>query len=651
MGLLPEDRDGFTRAYGGDAALMDLPAMEELLSRGMNVDRVQVALKDPASAAAAAVALQSVVGERLRVEPPARRGQRTERLLLGFSGGLLFASLLALLVGALLVYNAVSISVAERGSEIGMLRALGAERRQIARLFLAEAAVLGATGSALGLAVGIVLARLLAIDVGQTVNALYARVRMSDLSASPSLVAAALLLGTGTSILAGWLPARQAARMEPLEATRRTVLQSPSIPERRLTRMGVWALVAAGLLVLVPSRGPAAMAAPLAGVLLLVAFPLLSPLVLRRLARPFRIIATRLFRVPGRLAADHMALMPGRVAVTVSTLAMAVALNHLRERLLRNHPAFSGRLDPAVRARRCGGERLGAVRGAEQHAPAAGPRRSPGRDRRGGGGRHAPQPPGGDPGETSNVMSCHTAVYDRFASVRYTEGDAREVAADMLRGDVTLSDNMGRRRGLHRGDTIEVRTPAGLERLRIAGLFVDYSNDNGVARMDRARYLTLFGDPLVDMFQLHLEPGRDADAVRTEVQRRFGAAYDLRVFTNAELRRAMLGVAGRIFDALRALQLVALLIAVLGAMNTLFASVLDRTRELGILRAVGATGTHVLQLVIAEATLFGLGAIVLGLPCGLLFESVLIKRINVQATGWIFPGCSRRRRCSRRRWA
>jgi putative ABC transport system permease protein len=171
------------------------------------------------------------------VEPPSARGRHFEALLQSYSNAMSISSMFALIVGMFIIYNSFSIAVSHRRSEIGILRALGASRSQIQRLFLLESVMAGVLGSVLGAGVGLVLA----MAVARYMSVLMEQAggvaqRVTELSVDPGLVAIGLAIGLGTSMFAAWIPARNAARVDPVRALQKGKYQVLSAGENRRRR-------------------------------------------------------------------------------------------------------------------------------------------------------------------------------------------------------------------------------------------------------------------------------------------------------------------------------------------------------------------------------------------------------------------------------
>ena len=224
---------GMSQAFGGNLAVMDIYAAQHVFGRGRKFDRIDLALVPGADLARTQAALQTMLGSGFEVQSPATRGQGFESLVRIYRFMLHFSSAFALIVGMFLIYNAFAIAVTQRRGEIGLLRALGATRGQVWRLFLTESVALAVVGSVIGVFAGQAAAGVVARGTARLLQGVYglagsAACRSRDRRASPLI---AIAIGLATSALAAALPARNAARVDPIKALqkgRRQVLGAGS---------------------------------------------------------------------------------------------------------------------------------------------------------------------------------------------------------------------------------------------------------------------------------------------------------------------------------------------------------------------------------------------------------------------------------------
>src|SRR5262249_24118665 len=155
--------------------------------------------------------------------------------------------------------------------------------------------------------------------------------------------------------------------------------------------------------------------------------------------------------------------------------------------------------------------------------------------------------------------------------------------------------------------------------------------------LDRAVYVQYWDDTRVDTYKIYLRRGADPLRAQRAINQRYGESFDLFVLTNRELKTEMLHLLDQVFAIMRALEAVALIIAVLGVVNALFAGVLDRVREIGVLRAVGMLRRQARNMVLVEGALIGVVGSVGGLLLGCLLGEIVLTHINLVETGWYFP--------------
>jgi putative ABC transport system permease protein len=242
-------------------------------------------------------------------------------------------------------------------------------------------------------------------------------------------------------------------------------------------------------------------------------------------------------------------------------------------------------------------------------------------------------------GQRLAVVSRDLRLHAEWSRYLVRRGDSSEQlrrAADIH--GLLVSEVLADRLGVGEGSTLEMLTPSGPARLPIVAVFYDYSTDGGKLLMDRALYRSLWHDDLVTVFAVYLNAGSNIDKVREEITERLsraaGGGLPPLVISNTELRKEILEIFDRTFLLTYVLEAIAVVIAMLGIVNTLITSVLERRREFATLRAIGGSAEQIRQLVLWEAAYLGVIGIALGLIGGGLLSLLLIKVINKQSFGW-----------------
>ncbi len=636
-GLLKET--GPLKAFGGSVAVMFFGSLQEAFSKGRTLTRIDVAIDPKVGLEAMKARLQQVVGSSIEVESPDRRGQAVQTMVRSFQLGLNLGSGVALLVGVFLVYNTVSISVVQRRREIGTLRALGATRRRIRALFAIEAGVFGLVGSLLGLPLGILVGKAAIGSVSNSISEIYVKVNTRDVKLGMTELALGLTLGILGSVFAALRPSWVASSVQPVEALRKDAAIGAGAVEVKSwpTYLGVFLLAIAWPTTQIP---PPLENLPLGGYVaiffILMGITLLSPLVLRTLNVPFAGPGQFLFGISGRLAADNFARAPVRTAVPVSALSIGVAMAVTLASFIGSFEASTDRwIEQAIPAD------LFVTSSAKLAGIQNQPMKFAVRDEL----VTIPNIDLIDPvrllqhevlGLRIFVISLSSEIYRSRGNPLILEG-ALPDAAQREQGFVVISENLARRRDLKVGTTFPMKTPTGEHNYTVGAVIIDYTSDQGSVILDREIFVRQFLSDQVDTFHVYLKDRGALEQTRAAITAKLGQRYDLYVLSNAELRKEAKKLLGGAFSITYAMEVVAIALALLGIINTLLAAVLDRTREIGLLRAVGADRTQVMKLFVAEAFFIGLTGSLFGVVTGGVVGYIVTKIVGVQATGWNFP--------------
>jgi len=635
------DDEGVGRAFGGAVAVMYYQAMQVAFDRGQNLDRVDIALAPGHEPGAVQAQLTAALGDAFIVEPPSRKGDRLGKMLLGVKSGLTIASLIAVLVGAFLIYNTMAISVVQRKREIGILRALGTLRGEITRLLTLEGALLGLVGSLLGLGLGVLLSRGLLAATSSALNEAYVQLPATEVRVGPLTLLAGLALGTLGATIASIIPGSAAARDRPAHTLRTaSVLQAePEGRGLRKTDLAALLLIAASRpLLTLPTWFDLPLGAFAAAFALLAAGALLLPRLVELVSFLLGALSARM-SVATRLAHENLPRDLGRTATTAGALmagvSLAVSFGSFTYSFTRTLEDWIDQTLPGdlflTQGATLGGTSMRNIPMADSlYAElAALPGVSTVRRVR------IVELP--FRGLIPKAVATDIDVFLQHAKLTLLEGEQSQVVTDLKRGDVGVSENFARRFGVHLGDRIPISTSTGTRQLRVAGVFIDYTSDVGSVLFERSTYVDIFGDSRVDTYELHLQDPAQSEALRRTINERFADRLDLFVLTNREFRGEVNHTTEQIFSLVRALELVALIVAVLGIINAQLANVLDRVRELGVLRALGMLRRQVSRMVVVEAALVGALGTAAGVLLGVALGDVLLNHINLVQTGWYFP--------------
>ena len=634
-GLLAPGR--LARAWGGSIALMDIAAAQWTLGRLGTLDRIDI-LTDPAAVDVVRAALQDRLSASVTLQRPERRLAHAERVVRSFQVNLTALSGIALLVGLFLIYNTMTYALLRRRAEIGLLRAIGVTRRRLLALLTAESLAFGAAGGLVGVPLGALLARAALGTVSRTVEALYQGAPAQTIALTPALAAEGVALGCVVAVIAAMIPIWEALHTVPRE-----VLHAGWVERRRQFRAGPLAVAGLGWFAL---AAWAAQAGPVDGIPLfgyaaalfvVLGGACLAPLAGLALARVVDPLALRLRWVEARIAGGTLASTPGRTAVAAGALMTALAMmvsvivmvgsfRRTVERWIADTISADVFVTPAARAAVGPSVHFsdGSIVTALQAVPgvaAVDPYRQ--------------IPVHYDDGRPILVSARDLALVAQRSTVLFERGDPREILRQLASGaSVAVSEILARTHGLRAGGTITLPTPTGPATFPIVGVFFDYATDGGRVLMDRSLFVSHWNDSGVNAAAVYLDADGDIEAIQAAMTRALAPLHRVTMTTNRDLKREVLEVFDQTFAITRALNLVALAVAMLGVSNTVLAIVLERRREIGVLRALGTTRRQIGRIVACEAALIGLVGTALGAATGFGVSLILIRVVNIQSFGW-----------------
>jgi putative ABC transport system permease protein len=238
-------------------------------------------------------------------------------------------------------------------------------------------------------------------------------------------------------------------------------------------------------------------------------------------------------------------------------------------------------------------------------------------------------------GKTVALISRDVRLHSERSQYLFLQGESSEVLSHVVdEHGVIISEVLAKRLGVSVGDPLPLTTPSGTEQFPVKGVFYDYATDGGKVVMDQGLFEEKWGEQDATVFAVYLKEGQALAAVRREIEDTLKNERPIVTISNGELKEEILDIFDRTFRVTYVLELIALSVAVLGIMNTLLTSILERRRELATLRAIGASGRQIQGLIFWESCyLAGLGAVV-GIVVGMALSVVLIKVINKQSFGW-----------------
>jgi putative ABC transport system permease protein len=608
---------------------VDIAAAQSLFDMNGRLDRIEVVLSPTENAGTVERLIKATVPSTWDVLTPGARSEENRRMLRAFRWNLRILSYISLLVGAFLIYNTIAVSVVRRRTEIGILRALGVSSRGVLLIFLGEASMLGVIGSALGVVIGRLLAAGLLGMISDTVNALFTTSTPGRIALSPESILIALFTGTAVAFFSALIPAREAARVAPAEAMRRAIVEHETRlhVRRDLLMAAVVAAIAAVLCRFGPIDGRPVLgyAATLFAV---AATALVTPAFVTGIIFVLRTTLKRIGGAAGLIAGRSLVASLSRTSIVVTALATAISM-------MISVGIMVGSFRETVQVW------LDAQLRADIFMRAQGPATA---------GIYPPIAPNVPDivRQTPGVAEVDTL---RAFEFRYEGTRATFAAANMdivrrrrflkfvsgtfpaAPDTAMVTEPFADKHHLRTGDVMHIPLSGSTAALTVSGIYYDYSSDRGTVLVDRSTLLRYLPDQPVTNIAVYVQPGADAAKVRRDLEMRL-RDFPLVIAPNEVLRRAAVEVFDRTFTVTYALEAVAIVVAMLGAANSLLALVLDRRREIGLIRYLGAATGQVRRMILMEAGLLGLLAGSLGSALGMALSLVLIYVVNKQSFGW-----------------
>lgn len=590
-------------------AVVNIRTLAALTPQPGAVDRIRIVLHDGAARSAVRRAVRERLPESLLADVPAGVGAMAEDVMHAANLGLDFVTVLTAAMAWFIVGNAMLMNVTERQRGLALIRLMGATGGTIRRLVVGEAAVLGAVGAALGAAGGLVAARPIAAGISRALD-----MSPAAFVVDPRLVAAAVAAGIGGAVVAAWWPARAAAAVDLLEGLAGTGRPPPPVAAVRPIVV-VATLVAAAVVVLavvtagwLPPR-----AAVAASVCMLVAFVTATAVVLGPIAATLGALVPRRWRTETSLAIGQITRRSVRTALTSGVLVVAVTNGiGLGHAIRDNVDDIRGWFGRALRAdwilTPAGAQAGGGPVGGRVDVAAV--RGIPGVERVEGigiaGGRVA-----GD----ACVVIARDMPDDEPLPVPPVSHEESAVRAALARGEAVAGTLLARRTGIRPGDEVVVDVLGRSTKVRVAALVVDYTSGGGSLTLRSDAAARLLGLGAESMLLVRATPGR-ADELQPPLAA-FAREHGLVARSFSAYRRQVDGMVDGVVRSLWAILALGFAVGSLGVANTVTMNVVEQTRSLGLLRAVGMTGRQVTRMIVLQSAAIGAAGGLIGLVGGL----------------------------------
>ncbi len=626
---------GLLNDQAGDAVVMDLAPATRLLRRGGRLDRILIEAPPSRSIEDWETLLRRSLPPGVAI---ARQGAQTEenrRMLESFRWNLRVLSYVSLAVGAFLIYNTISVSIVRRRFEIGILRALGTSRAGILSGILAEACCFGLLGGVVGIVLGRVMSEGAVKLVASTVASLYFSSQPAPISLTWEIAWLGIAIGVGISLISALAPAWEASRVAPVEAMARGRREHE-------TRMNRWKSAAAAVILAgiawIASRQSPVNGKPVYGclsaLLSIAACALTIPVLVSSLSTITARFARRVFGVEALLATRSLAGSLRRTSVLVGALSTAIAVltavgimvGSFRETVvlwmddILQADLF---LSPAVPA------------GADRHPTMSAdiPVKL----------AQLPQVDAVDQlrtyeiryeGLPATIGGVDARIRQRRISSFLSGATAQQVFPQLIgKETVVVSEPFANKHGVRAGDILKLGLGGKVGTFRVLDIYYDYSSESGVILMDRGTLFEYLPDKAPTNVAVYLKPGVSLEQGQRAVEGVI-AGRRIAVTRNRTLRDQAIQVFDRTFAITYVLEALAVFVAVTGVGGALLALVIDRRREFGLLRFLGAADRQIRSIILFEAGLLGILANIAGVTLGLILSRLLIYVINKQSFGW-----------------
>jgi putative ABC transport system permease protein len=626
--------DSLNRRALSNFMFADIATAQELLDYVGKLSQIDVIAQTPE----AVTALQQRLPAGLRLETAASQKNAVQQMTAAFELNLTALSLLALVVGMFLIYNTVTFSVIQRRPLFGTLRCLGATRGQIFTLILGEASIFSILGSAIGVGLGILLGRSIVGLITQTINDFYFVVNVQQVTLSNFTIVKGMGIGVVAALVASALPAFEAMNTSPSMTLQRSTLEGKVLQLLPKLVMAWAGLTIAGVALL--AWDGAGLVAAFSGLFaILLGAALLVPPLVTACLRVLEPLGEQSLGVLGRLAPRNILRSLSRTSVAVAALMVAVSVivgvsimvgsfrGTVVSWLDQTLQADIYVSPPATTANRVLGKLDADVVTALQTFP------------------------GVAEAVSYNDADVRVVDYNKTVKLISANGDVSHgkrpyawIRPDLApnpwqaldRGEgVIISEALILRENISEPpESITLESPQGNRTFPIIAVFYDYSSDQGTIIIDNDQYEEIWGDREIASLGLFTQPDANVEAVVQSIRETFSNRQTLAVQSNRSLRQDSLEIFDRTFAITNALRLLAVVVAFIGVLSTLMSLQLERTRELGILRATGITPRQLGIMTLLETGLMGTLSGVFAMPLGYALAWILVYVINVRSFGW-----------------
>lgn len=635
VGALLRAKDDLSKQALESIIITDISTAQEILNKVGKLSHIDLLIDEKTSEGKNTLSkIKELLPAGVYLETPQMRSASLEQMSNAFELNLSALSLLALVVGMFLIYNTITFSVVQRRNVIGILRALGVTKVQIFTMIITETIILSLIGVLIGSVLGIILGQGALYFVTRTINDLYFTLNTTNVYVSNFTLIKGAFVGIFASLFACLIPAIEATRVDPVGTMKRSNLENKVealLP--LITLIGIILGAIGTGIFFIPTKNIIVSFTGLFTVIIAVAFLVpISTTLLMKLLTP---ITSAIFGITGRIAPRNIVRSLSRSTVAIAALMVAVSvivgvsimIGSFRQTVvtwldstltadifISSHAESKGLDDSFALALT---KKIEKIKGVNKV-------------------------------ETARSVRIITKKYgsillsavsnDIAEKRRYSwfNGDKNNLWKEVKSGKVMVSESFAYHNALKpkTGNVIKLETPKGEKTFEVVAIYYDYASDRGTVLIDSENYIKLWNDRQITSIAAFLAKDFKAEDIIPKIEQVMGNNQNITVQSNVQLRDSALDVFDRTFAITQALRILSTLVAFVGVFSTLMSLQLERTREIGVLRAIGMTTRQVQKTILIETGLMGISAGLLALPLGIILAVILIYVINIRSFGW-----------------
>jgi len=615
--------------------IMDIGNFQEIFGRSGYLSEIDLATGEKK-----AEEIRKTLPFDLSIEKKEKIFENQRSLVASFRYNLQFVSLIAVLVGIFLLYNTVFISVVKRRTEIGVLRSLGADRRTIVTLFAVQGMLLGLIGSLLGILFGQIAAYFSVMAVEKTVSTMYSAVSISDYLVTQHDALIAILLGLFISLLASAVPSFESSKIRPNESSREGSFEGRYRKYQKAAALAGILFILSGLFISYLDYRYMPFEFPFfayGGILLIIAgFTFISPLYLGVTIKITKRLVERIFGAIGKIALGDMRGNISRFSIALMSVAISSALiiaivtlifslrGSLQDWIRKNITS-----DVYIKPESCKSNYCFYPVSKEVFDTV----------------KEFPEVEGIDRFRGIQTELFGRKVVAGFADVgvkrkylhrRYTDREYERILGEMEGNQPVagISEYLSTKYGLKKGDTIKLKSPAGNVAFRINDIFSSYATTSGFIYIDRKWLNKYWGMDDMTQMSVYLKKNADVSEFIHRLREKLPPGYSLEIMNNQTLRDRVMEIFNKSFAITYAIEFISIIVSLLGVINTLLALVLEKKREISIIRYLGGSWRQIEQTLIVSSGIAGLAGIFWGSLLGPLMSIILIYVVNKISFGW-----------------